>query len=209
MTSARTLVSGFLGTGFDPVDGGDVRVVQRGEETGLALEPRQPLRVRREDDRQDLDRDIASESGIAAAIDLTHAADAQPRDDLIRAEALPDRQPAQAGERRVRVQCRLREELLGGRGVRQQRLDLVPQRLVALTGFDDERRTFARRVLQGGETNPLDVGQLVQMALISPNSHRVANCQGLIIGRTGQDTEFTRIISLAASFAVSVRRTSG
>ena len=46
---------------LEAVDGGDVRVVEGGEEVGLALEAREPLGVLRHLGRQDLDRDVAAE----------------------------------------------------------------------------------------------------------------------------------------------------
>ena len=72
---------------FEAVDGGDVRMVQRGEHPGFALKPREPLRVGGEGLGQDLDRDVAIELRVARAIDLAHAAGAERRQDLVRAEA--------------------------------------------------------------------------------------------------------------------------
>ena len=49
-------------------------MVQRREELGLALEPRQTLFVFRKLFGEDFDRDVAVELRVASAIDLTHAA---------------------------------------------------------------------------------------------------------------------------------------
>ena len=60
--------------GFDEaVDGGDVRVVQRGEELRFALEARDALRVGANGVRQRLDGDVAPELGVPGAVHLAHA----------------------------------------------------------------------------------------------------------------------------------------
>ena len=73
---------GFL----QPVDRADVRMIERGEEAGFAREARPALGVSGEVGRQDLDRDVAPELAVARAIDLTHAASTERRDDRVRAE---------------------------------------------------------------------------------------------------------------------------
>ena len=72
---------------FEAVDRGDVRVIERGERFGFALETREALGVRRERVRQDLDRDLAAERGVGGPPDLPHAAFADGRGDFIDAEA--------------------------------------------------------------------------------------------------------------------------
>ena len=52
----------------------------------LALKPREPIGVAREQIRQNLDRDIAIELRVPRAIHLAHAARADRRDDFVRAE---------------------------------------------------------------------------------------------------------------------------
>ena len=69
---------------FDPVDGADVGMIERGEHPGLALEAGQPLRIAHEERRQDLDRHVAPEPGVVGAVDLAHPAFAEQRPDLIR-----------------------------------------------------------------------------------------------------------------------------
>ncbi len=71
---------------FEPVDAGDVRMIERRERLRFALEARQPIGVLRERLRQDLDRDVAIELRVARAIDLPHAAFADRRSDLVDAE---------------------------------------------------------------------------------------------------------------------------
>jgi hypothetical protein len=86
--SAGDSVAGCQRAGFfETVDVGDVRMVQRGQGLGFALKPRDSLRVGGERLGQDLDRNGAIELRILRAVDLTHAAGAERRPDLVRAEA--------------------------------------------------------------------------------------------------------------------------
>ena len=57
----------------------DVGVVQRREHPRLALEAREAIRIAGERLRQDLDRDVARELGVACAVHLAHAARADQR----------------------------------------------------------------------------------------------------------------------------------
>ena len=65
----------------------DVRVVQRCKGLGFAREPSKPVRIVRKRVREDLERDIAIQLGIARAIDLSHAPFADRRGDFVDAEA--------------------------------------------------------------------------------------------------------------------------
>ena len=69
---------------FEAVDRGDVRVVEGSEHPRLALDAGQPLGVPRELGRQDLDRDLATEPGVARTVDFAHAARSERREDLER-----------------------------------------------------------------------------------------------------------------------------
>jgi len=60
----------------DVVDGADVRVVQRGDRPCFTLKSLTRNLGAGQIPRQDLDRDLAFESCVARAIDLTHAAGA-------------------------------------------------------------------------------------------------------------------------------------
>ena len=71
----------------DIVDGEDVRMRERRHRLGLALESRHSVGVAGQRRRQDLDGHVATEAGIARAVDLAHAAFAQLVEDAIRAEA--------------------------------------------------------------------------------------------------------------------------
>ena len=68
------------------MDGGDARMVERGQDLGFKLEPRQPVGVVCEGVRQNLQGHIAAELGIGGAIHLAHAAFADLGGDGIRAE---------------------------------------------------------------------------------------------------------------------------
>ena len=65
------------------VDGPDVRMTQRCEQVGFALESRQPFGVGREGRRQYFDRHIAVQGMVVRAIDLAHPACTEPRADLV------------------------------------------------------------------------------------------------------------------------------
>ena len=82
ITRART-PSGSL----EPVDRGDVRMVQRRERLRLAFETRQALGIGREESGSTLMRDLAVEPGIARTIHLAHPARAEGRDDVVGAES--------------------------------------------------------------------------------------------------------------------------
>jgi hypothetical protein len=62
-------------------------MVQSSEDFCLALEPKETFSIAGEGRRQDFDGDLAFEVCVYGAIDLTHAARAEQRGDLIGAEA--------------------------------------------------------------------------------------------------------------------------
>jgi len=70
----------------DVMERADVRMVQRRDGARFAVEAFAELRIRRQRVRQDLDRHRAIEARIARPIHLPHAARAEGRLDLIRAE---------------------------------------------------------------------------------------------------------------------------
>ena len=72
---------------LEAVDVRDVRMVQRREHLRFAREPREPFGIVGEGVRQDLERDIAIELGVASAIHLAHPAFADRRCDFVHAEA--------------------------------------------------------------------------------------------------------------------------
>ncbi len=64
----------------------DVRMRQRGDGLGLALEPRERVGVRGQLRREDFDGDLPVELRVARAVDLAHPARAERREDLVGAE---------------------------------------------------------------------------------------------------------------------------
>ena len=77
---------------LEAVDLRDVGMIQRREGLGLALESRQALGVGGEGRRKDLDRDVAVEPPVVRAVDFSHAASTQWRDDFVRTQATARRQ---------------------------------------------------------------------------------------------------------------------
>ena len=61
-------------------------MIERCQEPGFPLEPRQPLAIGQERVGKNLDRDLATEALVSRAIDFAHAAGAKRRDDFIRSE---------------------------------------------------------------------------------------------------------------------------
>ena len=70
----------------DVVDGQDVRMVQGSRRAGLLLEALQAIGVGRRRSWQHLDRHVAIEPRVAAAVDLAHPARPEERHDLVAAE---------------------------------------------------------------------------------------------------------------------------
>ncbi len=72
---------------FEAEDGGDVRVVQLGQQLRLALEAGEALLVLGEGGGEDLDGDLALQLRVGGAKDLAHAALAELAGNLVGAEA--------------------------------------------------------------------------------------------------------------------------
>ena len=81
---------GEIARPFDGMDGDDVRVIQRSDGLGLALEASPALRVGGHLARQGLQRNPAVEARVFGDPDLSHPALAQGGDNLIVAELLAD-----------------------------------------------------------------------------------------------------------------------
>jgi hypothetical protein len=77
---------------FEPVDGGDVGVIQRREDLGFTSKPGEPLSVRGHRVRQDLDGDLSLEPGVQRPVHLPHPANSNLRGDLVGADAGAGRQ---------------------------------------------------------------------------------------------------------------------
>ena len=77
---------------LDGVDRGDVRMIQRGERLGFALEPCQPVGIGGECLGEDLDGDLAAQRGVGGAPHLSHAAFTDRCSDFVDAETRADGQ---------------------------------------------------------------------------------------------------------------------
>src|SRR5688572_26818385 len=69
------------------VKSGDVRVVDRRQDTRFAAEPRQAVRVFTKIGVNELDGDVSIERAIACPVHLAHASGAEKSDDFVVAEA--------------------------------------------------------------------------------------------------------------------------
>ncbi len=69
------------------MDGGDVGVVEAGEDLRLPLEPGEPVRISREGVGEDLQRHLAVELGVGGLPDLAHAAFPEQGGHVVVAEA--------------------------------------------------------------------------------------------------------------------------
>jgi hypothetical protein len=72
--------------GLDPVDRGDVRMVQRRQCFGFAREAHQAIGIVGEGVGEDLERDRAIELRIPGPIDFAHSASSECGDDFVRAD---------------------------------------------------------------------------------------------------------------------------
>ncbi len=122
-----------------------MRVIERGEQPRLALEPREPLAVRGNRRGQDLNRHVPVELRIAGAIHLTHPADTQQRANFVAADSLPDTGCVRA----FRFQQRIHTGVIA-----QQGFDLGSQRLVTTAGLAQKRSSIDRRERDGVVVNP-------------------------------------------------------
>ena len=116
----------------DVVDGGNIRMIQRGGSLRFAGEPLHPLRVRGELAGQDLQRDGPVQSRVAREIDLSHSAGTEQRQDLVVTDGSADERRLMRLTRRCGhdVRCRPLQERLGIGRVREKRMHLAPQRFV-------------------------------------------------------------------------------
>ena len=84
MTDA--MISEAWSATFDTVDVRDVGMIERGQNLGFALEPREPLGIVREQIGQHLQRDVAAELRIPRAKHLAHPACADRADDFVQSK---------------------------------------------------------------------------------------------------------------------------
>jgi hypothetical protein len=79
----RTRTVGFL----EAVDCGDVRMVQRGEQSSFSLQSRDALGIVGERFGENFDGNFAAEASVETAIDLTHPSGAEQSQDLVDAQS--------------------------------------------------------------------------------------------------------------------------
>jgi len=143
---------------FEPVDGGNVRVIQRGQRLRFARQARQAVRIVGEDVGQDLDRDIAIQLRIAGAIDLAHSAFAQFGEDLVWPDAIPDYHHILANwaTARSRRSSRANNEASGGGPPAPSvlRISYGPKRAPEANGILMPRHGRRRFCLRQGERSP-------------------------------------------------------
>ena len=72
---------------FDAVNGGDVRMIERGEHFRFALKARESIGIGRQRRRKNLERDLTLELGVSRPVDLTHSAFANWRGDFVDADS--------------------------------------------------------------------------------------------------------------------------
>ena len=82
---------------FEAADGGNVRVIQRGEDLGFALEAREPFRIGGNRGRQNLDRDLTFQLGVCRPKHLPHPAFPNLGGHFIRAETGAGREAQTSG----------------------------------------------------------------------------------------------------------------
>ncbi len=136
-------------------------MIERRQHTRFALESRQPLGVRRERVRQDLDRHIAPEARVVRAVHLAHAAGTQRRNHGVVAQAIASGQPGRRGAADTpRVDAvrssasndsdatgHFRQGRAGGVG-RKQRFDIPAQRFIARDCGRQERGAFGQAAVR-------------------------------------------------------------
>ena len=149
-------------------------MVERGERARFAREAGAALWIRREVRRQHLDGHLATELAIASAIDLAHATGAERREDLVWSKLTADhlgrtgRRTDRPGDHPHR---RCFKESRRGRIVAEQRLDLLPQRLIPITRLLQESRALPGLALQHRVVKVRDL-------LPSFGLHRSCLCDG-------------------------------
>ncbi len=82
---------------LEPVDLRDLRMIERGQHLGFALEAEEAIAIAGKALGQHLDRHVAIELRVASAVDHTHSACAEPFDDSIRPDRLPDHGSSPSG----------------------------------------------------------------------------------------------------------------
>ena len=129
---------------FEPVDLRDVRMIERCEHLRFPPKAREAIGIVSNGGQQDFDRDQPIERRIAGLIDLAHPARADPRRDLILADALPFEARRHPGIVVSHHGGRL-EKALGALVRCQEGLHFLAQRLVAGAGRGEVGLTVGHR----------------------------------------------------------------
>jgi hypothetical protein len=148
--------------GFEAVDGADIRMIEGSEHSGFALEAREPFRLRREMAREDLDRHVAAQGRVARAIHLAHAADAEQALDAIRTDRRAGREPRRGRGDQLGHERANRRIDHSPRRLRQERLDLAPQRGIVRARAREPRVSLVRRPLASLVKQPFDLAQALR-----------------------------------------------
>ena len=90
---------------LDPVEPGDVGVVQRGEGAGFSTETSDPFRIVEQLVGKDLEGDLTIQLGVTGAVDLTHAASAEQVEDLEVSDGLADQRAGLLGQGASILRC--------------------------------------------------------------------------------------------------------
>jgi hypothetical protein len=139
------------------VDGADVWMVQRCEESGFAIETAAALGIAAEDGWEDLDGDVTTELRILRTIHVAHAAGAKERDDAMGAKLSADqRLIAVFGS--YELQRRRVQKVTRTACVREQRFDLASKRFVTRARLVQKGRTFIRRAFERRLEQTIDSG---------------------------------------------------
>ena len=160
---------------LQPVDRANLRMVQRRQDPRFAFEVRKPLRVCKEDVRDNLDCDISAQLRVVSAVNLAHPARADQSQDLVRTDLPADeRRPGMIGQHARRdVSDRRREKPLRSLRVCEQSLHLLPQPFVRSACSCHERSPLARIVVKRRVAHGFDAPTTIEVFhRASPSSSR-------------------------------------
>ena len=134
----------------DLINGGDVRMIERGGGLCFVLEAPHPVGIGGQIYRQELERDLAAKPRVSSRVDLTHSASAQQRDNLVVTDGLPNERPRMAldEQRCGHLHRGDFDEAVSFLIGSEQRLDFVAQVRVSVAHFTEEGRTIAGRALE-------------------------------------------------------------
>ena len=124
---------------FQPIDGADVRMIERREQPCFALEAGEAFGIAREDPRQNLDGDVATQLRVVRSVHFAHAAGAELRLDDVRPQVPADERGALTHQSARERRRRCAHEARGLRLLCEQRLDLPLQRGVAGARLGEKR----------------------------------------------------------------------